>query len=87
MTTAAAPAASSARVALRTARPLITLGMTWLVRKGAMRGYEARTGKPAPVLYNREASMFSRVLWAAGMAGTIALVEVVLWQILGDDED
>jgi hypothetical protein len=87
MTTATAPAASSARTALQTARPLITLGATWAVRKGLMRGYEARTGRPAPVVYNRDASLLSKVLWSATMAATIALIEVVLWQILDSDED
>jgi hypothetical protein len=89
MTTATAPtsAPSSARSALMTARPLITLGATWAVRKGLMRGYEARTGKPAPVVYNSDASMVSKVLWAATMAATIALIEVVLWQVFESDED
>jgi hypothetical protein len=87
MTTATAPAPSSARSALQTARPLITLGATWAVRKAAMRGYEARTGRPAPVIYNREASMLSKVVWAAAMAGTIALIEVILWQVFDSDED
>jgi hypothetical protein len=87
MTTATAPATTSARTALQTVRPLITLGATWAVRKGAMRGYEARTGKPAPVIYNREASMVSKVLWAAAMAGTIALIEVILWQVFDSEDD
>jgi hypothetical protein len=87
MTTATAPATSSARAALQTARPLISLSATWVVRKGLMRGYEARTGKAAPVVYNREASLLAKVLWSATMAATIALVEVVLWQLLDSDED
>lgn len=87
MTTATAPAISSARSALQTARPLITIGATWVVRKGLIRGYEARTGRPAPVVYSREASMASKVLWAATMAATIALIEAVLWQILDSTTD
>jgi hypothetical protein len=87
MTTATAPAASSARGALQTARPLITLGATYAVRKGMMKGYEARTGKPAPVIYSRDASVVSKVLWAAAMAATIAAIEIVLWQILDSDAD
>lgn len=86
MTTAATPAASSMRSALQTARPLISLGATWTVRKALMRGYEARTGKPAPVVYNRDASVLSKVLWSATMAATIALVEAVLYQLLDSDE-
>jgi hypothetical protein len=87
MTTATAPAVSSARGALQTARPLITLGATFVVRKAMMKGYEARTGKPAPVIYSRDASVVSKVLWAAGMAATIAAIEIVLWQILDSDDD
>ena len=87
MTSATPVAASSTRSALRTARPLITLGATWVVRKGMMKGYEARTGKPAPVIYSRDASVVSKVLWAAGMAATIAAIEIVLWQILDSDDD
>ena len=87
MTTATAPAVSSARGALQTARPLITLGATWVVRKGMMKAYEARTGKPAPVIYSRDASMASKVLWASAMAATIAVIEIVLWQILDSDDD
>lgn len=87
MTTATAPATSSARTALQTARPLISLGATWAVRQGIIRGYEARTGKSAPVVYNREASLRAKILWSATMAATIALVEVILWQLLDSDED
>lgn len=87
MTTATAPAVSSARGALQTARPLITLGATFVVRKAMMKGYEARTGKPAPVIYSRDASMVSKVLWASAMAATIAVIEIVLWQILDSDDD
>ncbi|HYN57640.1 MAG TPA: hypothetical protein VES03_10630 [Motilibacterales bacterium] len=87
MTTATTTSASSARAALQSARPLITIGATWAVRKGLIRGYEARTGKPAPVVYSRDASVASKVIWAATMAATIALIEAVLWQILDSVED
>ena len=87
MTTATAPPASSARTALQTARPVISLVATWGVRKALMRGYEARTGRSAPVVYNREASLKAKILWSATMAATIALVEVILWQLLDSDED
>ncbi len=87
MTTATAPAVNSTRATLQTVRPLITLGATWAVRKGLIRGYEARTGKAAPVVYSREASVASKVLWAAAMAASIALIEVVLWKVLDSDDD
>ncbi|MCU0263105.1 MAG: hypothetical protein MUF09_05445 [Candidatus Nanopelagicales bacterium] len=87
MTSASPVAASSTRTALRTARPLITVGATWVVRKGMMKAYEARTGRPAPVIYSREASMLSKVLWAATMAATIAAIEIIVWQILDADDD
>jgi hypothetical protein len=70
----------------RAGAPFITLGSTWVVRKAMMRAYEARTGRPAPVVYSREASVVSKVLWAATMAATIAIIEVVVWQILESDD-
>ena len=79
-------AASSPRTLARTAAPLIAMGASWAVRKGMIKGYEARTGRPAPVIYSREASMVSRVLWAATLAGAVALIEVVVWQMLSDHE-
>jgi hypothetical protein len=79
-------ATSSARTVARTAAPLITMGATWAVRKGMMKGYESRTGRPAPVVHSREASLLSKVLWAAAMAGVIAMIEIVVWQVLSDDE-
>jgi hypothetical protein len=86
MTSATPVATRSTLTALRAARPLITLGATWAVRKGMMKGYESRTGRPAPVVYSREASMMSKVLWAAAMAATIAAIEIIVWQVLDDDE-
>ncbi len=77
---------TSNRTALRTAAPLITMGATWAVRKGMMKAYEARTGKPAPVVHSREASLASKVLWAAAMAGVIALIDVAIWSLLDDEE-
>ena len=66
---------------------MITLGTTWMVRKAMIRGYEARTGKPAPVIYSRESSVISKVLWSATMAATIAVIEIVVWQIFEPGED
>jgi hypothetical protein len=72
---------------VRAAAPVLTLAGTWAVRKVMMKAYEARTGKPAPVIYSREASVVSKVLWAASMAATITLIEVVIWQIFESDDD
>jgi hypothetical protein len=85
MTTATVPAGSSTRAALQSVRPLITVGATWVVRKGIIKGFEARTGRPAPVIYSRDASVASKILWAAAMAATVALVEVIVWQLLESD--
>lgn len=84
MSTSATPASN--RDLLRSSAPLITLGATWAARKGLMKGYEARTGRPAPLIRSREASMVQKILWAAAMAGVIALIEVVVWKLI-DDED
>jgi hypothetical protein len=70
----------------RATAPLIAMGATWAVRKGMISIYEARTGKPAPVIYSREASVVSKVVWAAAMAGVIAVVEVVVMQLLDSDD-
>jgi len=87
MSTSASPApAAGRRDMLRSGAPLITIGATWAARKGMMKGYEARTGRPAPLIRSREATMVQKILWAAAMAAVIALVEVVVWKVL-DDED
>ena len=89
MTTAPDPlsSANSTRSMARTAAPLIALGTTWVVRKAMMRAYEGRTGRPAPVIYNRDASVGSKVLWAATMAATVALIEIIVTQVLDGYED
>ncbi len=89
MTTATAPlpSSSSTRNMARTAAPLIALATTWVVRKAMMKAYEGRTGKPAPVIYSRDASVVSKVLWAATMAATVALVEIVVTQVLDGYDD
>jgi hypothetical protein len=76
----------SARTLARTTAPLIAMGASWAVRKAMVKAYEARTGKPAPVIYSREASVVSKVLWAATLAGVVALSEVVVWKMLADDD-
>ena len=77
---------TTARSAARSAAPLITMGTTWAARKGLMKGYEAKTGKPAPIIRSRNASLMQKVLWAAALAAVVALVEVVVWQIIGEEE-
>jgi hypothetical protein len=71
----------------RAAAPLIALATTWVVRKAMMKAYEGRTGKPAPVIYSRDASVASKVLWAATMAATVALIEIVVTQVLDAYDD
>jgi hypothetical protein len=79
-------ATTSDRPLARVTAPLIAMGASWAVRKSMISIYEARTGKPAPVIYSREASLTSKVVWAAAMAGVIALVEVVVMQFLDSDD-
>ena len=88
MTTVTAPATTPdpAPSLVHAAAPLFTLAGTWVVRKAMMKAYQARTGKPAPVVYSREASVVSKVLWAATMAATIALIEVVIWQVFESED-
>lgn len=75
---------TSVRSLATTAAPLVALGTTWVVRKAAMKTYESATGKPAPVVANREAPMLARVLWAAGMAAVVAGVEILVWRLLDE---
>lgn len=80
------PTLSTTRTTLRSAAPLVAMGATWAVRKGMIKGYERSTGKPAPVVRSTEATLMQKVLWAAAMAGMIALIEVVVWNLLSDEE-
>jgi hypothetical protein len=70
---------------LHTATPLITMGATWAARKSMIKVYEAATGRPAPLVRSRESSVAAKILWAAALAGVVALVEVVIWQVLDDE--
>ena len=87
MTSVTAPTQSSARSMATAAAPLITMGTTLVVRKALMKGYEASTGKPAPVIANRDAPVLARILWSAGMAGVIASIEIVVWKLLDSSDD
>jgi hypothetical protein len=81
----AAPARDP-RATARAVAPLITMGAAWGARKAMVKGFEARTGRPAPLVRSRQAPIVEKILWAAAMAAVLALVEAVVWKIL-DDED
>lgn len=87
MTSVTAPTQSSTRSMATAIAPLITMGTTLVVRKALMKGYEASTGKPAPVIANRDAPVLARILWSAGMAGVIASIEIVVWKLLDSSDD
>jgi hypothetical protein len=70
------------RNAMKTLTPLITTGVTFAVRKSLTAIYKAKTGREAPTLFNREASIASRVLWSAAVAGFITLAEVIMLEVL-----
>jgi hypothetical protein len=38
------------------------------------------------LVYSRDASLVSKVVWAATMAGVIALIEVAVTQLIGSDD-
>lgn len=76
---------SRERSVARMAAPLVAMGATWAVRKALIKGFEAGTGRPAPVIHSREASVAAKIAWAATLAGVIALVEIVVWKVLDDD--
>lgn len=78
--------ATTTQTALRTAAPLINLGASWAVRKGMMKAYEAKTGRPAPVVHSRNGSVIATVLWAAAVAATLALIETLVIRALADDD-
>ena len=87
MASVTAPTQSSTRSMATAIAPLITMGTTLVVRKALMKGYEASTGKPAPVIANRDAPVLARILWSAGMAGVIASIEIVVWKLLDSTDD
>lgn len=62
------------------AAPVLSMGAAWAVRKAMVKGYERRTGKPAPLVYSRHASLKQKVLWAAAVAAAIAMIEAIIWQ-------
>ncbi len=76
-----------ARMSANTVAPLVTMGTTLVLRKALIAGYESATGKPAPVVHNRDASVTERVVWAATMGAAIALIEIVVWRALDSTTD
>ena len=63
------PAVTSARATARTLAPVLSMGATWAARKGMIKAYESKTGKPAPLVRSRQAPVLEKVLWAAAMSG------------------
>ena len=86
MTSVTAGRSSSNGMATNMA-PLITMGTAWVARKGMIMGYEAITGRPAPVVARRESPVLARLAWAATMAATLAAIEIVVWRMLDSGDD
>ncbi len=71
---------------LKTVTPVVTMGITWGVRKGLAAAYTARTGRSAPVVADRTRSILSRVLWAASVTAVVVLIESIVLDALTDAE-
>ena len=78
--------ASSARSTARALAPVVQLGATWAARKGMIKAYESKTGKPAPLVRSRQAPVLEKVLWAAAMSALIVLIEAIVWKAVGEEE-
>ncbi|MGB8021604.1 MAG: DUF4235 domain-containing protein [Candidatus Nanopelagicales bacterium] len=76
---------AAASTVAKSAAPALSMGAAWAVRKAMIKGYEHRTGKSAPLVYSREASLKSKVLWAATVAAAIALIEAIIWQAFREE--
>lgn len=85
-TVPAARTAGSTRQVIRQLSPLITMAATWVVRKALINAYEGRTGQPAPLIYSRGPSPARKVIWAATVAGTVALIEVIILELIDKDD-
>ncbi len=72
--------------AVKAATPILTMGITFGVRKGLAAAYKAKTGRPAPLVTDRDSTILSRVLWAAAVAAVVVLVEAVVIEALSDDD-
>ena len=80
------PAVTSARATARTLAPVLSMGSTWAARKGMIKAYESKTGKPAPLVRSRQAPVLEKVLWAAAMSALIVLIEAIVWKAVGEEE-
>ena len=80
------PAVTSARATARTLAPVLSMGATWAARKGMIKAYESRTGKPAPLVRSRQSPVLEKVLWAAAMSALIVLIEAIVWKAVGEEE-
>lgn len=80
------PAVTSARATARTLAPVLSMGATWAARKGMIKAYESKTGKPAPLVRSRQAPVLEKVLWAAAMSALIVLIEAIVWKAVGEEE-
>lgn len=78
---------ASTRHLLKSLSPIITMTATWVVRRGMISVYERRTGQPAPLVYQQNASPIRRVLWTVAVAGTVAIIEVVILELLAEDDE
>jgi hypothetical protein len=81
------PALHSARSTARTLAPLITMGAAFGARKVMVKGYESKTGRPAPLVRSTNGTILEKILWAATMAAVLALIEAIVWKAIGEDDD
>jgi hypothetical protein len=81
------PAPRDIRATARTVAPLITMGAAFGIRKAMAKGFESKTGRPAPVVRSRQAGLMEKILWAAAMASMLALVEALVYKVLDDEID
>lgn len=62
----------------RTLAPLVSLGATWLVKKGLAKAYEHRTGEKPPQRTDMSTPIANVLLWAGVTALTTALIDVII---------
>lgn len=62
----------------RTIAPLVSVGVTMLVRKGLQSGYERRTGSAPPERGDLSTPLANVILWAGITALATALIDVLI---------
>ena len=62
----------------RTIAPLVSVGVTMLVRKGLQSGYERRTGNAPPERGDLSTPLATVILWAGITALTTALIDELI---------